>query len=105
MSLREHLRRRARRAWLIQLTAFAAVVLGLTMVPPGNREGLVFGAAMLFLIAFAFAQARIACTRCGNALGTVIPPWRLHRGDPAKRIHHCPFCGVSLDEPADAPRT
>lgn len=100
MSLREHLRRRARHAWLMQLAAFAAVMLVMAMVPPASRPGLAFGAAMIFVIVLAFAQSRIACTRCGNALGTVIPPWRLHRGHDAKRIHHCPFCGVSLDEPA-----
>lgn len=100
MSLREHLRRCARRAWLIQLAAFAVIMGLLAVAPPGSRPGLVFGVAILFLIAFAIAQSLIACTRCGNALGTVVPPWRMHRGSPAKRIHHCPFCGVSLDEPA-----
>ena len=100
MTLREHLRRRARQAWLIQLAAFAAVMLVFAMVPSGSRPGLAFGVAMIFIIVFAFAQSRIACTRCGNALGTAVPPWRLHRGHVAKRIHHCPFCGVCLDEPS-----
>lgn len=100
MSLRDHLRRRARQAWLIQWAAFAACALAMGLLPADRRPGATFVMALVFLSAFAFAQSRIACTRCGNPLGTVVPPWRLHRGHPAKRIHHCPFCGTALDDPA-----
>lgn len=103
MSLRDWLRRRARQGWLIQLSAFAACALAMWLLPDDWRPGSIFTLAMVFLSAFALAQSRIACTRCGNALGTVVPPWRLHCGSPAKRIHHCPFCGTRLDEPARPP--
>ena len=100
MSLRDYLLRRARQAWAIQLAAFVACALVMVLLPAPSRPGWTFMLAIVFVSAFALAQSRISCPRCGNAVGTVIPPWRLRHGSPAKRIHHCPFCGISLDAPA-----
>ena len=100
MSLRDWLRRRARQNWLI----YGSLVLlaGVSTWLPSTWSKWVTVAPMFLIVPLvvAYAHSRLACPRCGNALGTVMPPWRLHHGSLRKRVNHCPFCGVSLDAPA-----
>ena len=100
MSLRDRLRRRARQGGWILAGALAAI-LGLhELVPLDPDRGLLYWSVLVFPASYAYAMSRVACSRCGNALGTVVRPWRLHHGSVRKRVNHCPYCGVSLDEPA-----
>lgn len=100
MSLRDWLRRRARQGWLILVGALASIAGLHALMPLDPAPGLLLWSLLVFPAAYAYAMSRIACTRCGNAVGSVVRPWRLHHGRLQQRVNHCPYCGVSLDEPA-----
>ena len=101
MSLREWLRRRARQNWLIYAGLMLLAGLSTLLTSKWPEWATVAPVFVVVPLGVAYAQSRLACPRCGNGLGMFVAPWRLHHGSPRKRVNHCPFCGVSLDEPAN----
>jgi hypothetical protein len=104
MTIRDYLKKRTR---LITGVAFCGWVLlpisaivsgrGHPPVPLFVAGVVVFGGALLVLL------FRVRCPKCQTPFrqlaGEIAFQWGTRR-----RVNFCPYCGVSMDEPYEAPR-
>jgi hypothetical protein len=104
MTIRDYLRRRIRLIWAAAFAAWLLVPLSVAVtadhVPPPL---LIIPCMLLFGGAIVSLLFLVRCPRCHTRFGQVAGEIAFHWGSRG-RVNFCPYCGVSLDEPYEAPR-
>lgn len=104
-TIKELFRHRARCAWTAVGLGYAVAIPALSWAwfvggSDYTAAAAVVGTAAVFGGMLYLDRTR--CPKCHKRLGFHdVNPYRLARGRPA--FKHCPKCGVSLDEPCEAP--
>ena len=101
MSIREQLAKHQRKFGLTVLTAWAAGVMAMITLPSQLALIAQCIAIVVMLAAFVYLYRSARCPRCSSKL------WlSLHKLVPLTpfkpRLNHCPACGVSVSDSAEA---
>jgi hypothetical protein len=99
VTIRRYLVWRLITAWLVLMAGFGLIILAashMQHLQPKPPVSWLIAALIVSWGLFFLMQSRIKCPRCGHIY------WLLNLWD-FTSLTDCPRCGVSLEEPAEAP--
>src|SRR5579862_1203729 len=99
-TIRDHIRRRVRVLSTVSVGAWLLFPLSAAISRGHDPPLMAIIAAVLFASAFLYLQLAVRCPKCVRRLGQTIAMPVAFAGKSAPNF--CPYCGVSLDEPAQS---